>query len=67
MLLQESPHTHLFLNCKLRTRFDLMLPDTKELVTSKQAKQKNHDMHSKFCSFALGTGVMVRLYRGDKK
>lgn len=53
---------------KLRTRFDLMLPDTKEQVMHKQAKQKQHrDVHSKARSFSVGTTVMTRHYGGENK
>ena len=40
--------SELFLKRKLQTRFDLMMPNTKQHVTSKQADQKqHHDKHSK--------------------
>ena len=53
---------------KLRTRFDLMLPDTKEQVMYKQAKQKQHrDVHSKARSFPVGSTVMTRHFGGENK
>ena len=53
---------------KLRTRFNLMLPNPKEHVTSRQADQKSHhDLRSRARSFASGTRVMARMYVGSDK
>ena len=63
----ESP-SELFLKRRIRTRFDLMLPNTKEVVTSHQAEQKkHHDKHAKDRSLFPGTEVMVRDYIGSNK
>ena len=60
--------SELFLKRKLRTRFDLMLPNLKGYVTSKQADQKQyHDEHGKPRSLFPGTPVMVRAYIGRDK
>ena len=53
----------LLLKRKLRTRFDLMIPNTKQHVTSKQADQKQrHDKHSRSQPMFPGTTVLVREY-----
>ena len=58
----------LFLKRKLRTRFDLMHPDPKKQVMSKQASQKlHHDTHVKARAFTPGTRVLARLYIGSDK
>ena len=70
-----TPHTttnvspsELFQKRKLRTRFDLMMPNTKSHVISKQADQKaQHDSRVKSRSLFPGTPVMVRDYRGPDK
>ena len=57
--------SELFLKRKLRTRFDLMLPNTREFVMSKQADQKQqHDQHTRPCFLFPGSLVMVRVYVG---
>jgi hypothetical protein len=62
-----SPSELLFQR-KLRTRFDLLRPDTKSVVTSKQADQKmGHDKHSKLRSLFPGQPVMVRDFRKYNK
>ena len=53
--------SELFLKRKLRTRLDLMLPNLKGCVTSKQADQKQSR------SLFPGTPVMVRAYIGRDK
>ena len=58
----------LFLNRKLKIRFDLMLPDTRKHVTSKQSDQKQqHDKHTRPCSLFPGSFVMIRDYSGSSK
>ena len=58
----------LFFKQKLRTRFDLMMPNTKQQVTSKQADQKqHHDKHSRSQPMFPGTSVFVREYNGPHK
>ena len=58
----------LFLKRKLWTHFDLMLPNLKGYVTSKQADQKRyHDEHGKPRSLFPGIPVMVRAYIGRDK
>ena len=60
--------SELFLNRKIRTRFDLMMPNTKEVVTSHQAEQKqHHDGQTKHRSLFPGAPVMVRDYNGSSK
>ena len=60
--------SELFLKRKLRTRFDLMLPNTREFVMSKQADQKQqHDQHTRPCFLFPGSLVMVRVYVGQAK
>ena len=67
---RSTPHattnvspSELFLQRKIRTRFDLLKPDLKNVVSSKQY----HDQHSKFRNFATGQLVMVRDFRSAKK
>ena len=58
----------LFLKRPLRTRFDLMRPNAKEQVMSKQAKQKaQHDEHAKSRSLVPGAAVLARDYSGPDK
>ena len=60
--------SELFLKRKLRTRFDLMMPNTKQHVTSKQADQKqHHDKRAKSQPMFPGTTVLVREYNGSNK
>ena len=60
--------SELFLKRKLRIRFDLLKPDTKGVVESKQATQKeHHDKHSKLQSFPIGSPVVVRDFRHPNK
>ena len=71
----ETPHattnvspSELFLNTKIRTRFDLMMPNTKEVETSHQAEQKqHHNGQAKHHSQFPGALVMVRDYNGSSK
>ena len=72
---QATPHAttgvspdELFLKRPLRTRFDLMRPNAKEQVMSKQAKQKaQHDEHAKSRSLVPGAAVLARDYSGPDK
>ena len=60
--------SELFLKRNLRTRFDLMIPNTKGHVTAKQADQKQqHDKHTQLLSLFPGSLEMVRDYRGPIK
>ena len=60
--------SELFLKRKLKTRFDLLLPNTKKHVTSKQSDQKQqHDKHARPCSLFPGSLVMIRDYTGSSK
>ena len=68
---RSSPHattnrtpSELFLRRKIRTRFDLLKPDTQSFVTSKQAQQK---MHYKSRQFSTGQPVMVKDFRSSRK
>ena len=58
----------LFLKREVRTRFDLMRPDSESQVSAKQALQKlAHDSHAKNRELTVGQEVMARNYRdGDK-
>ena len=56
--------SELFLQQKLRTRFDLLKPDIKVVVELRQAIQKEyHDKHSKVQSLFIGSIIMVRYFR----
>ena len=58
----------LFLKHTQCTRFDLMLPNAKEQVMLKQAKQKaRHDEHAKSRSSVPGAAVLARDYGGADK
>ena len=58
-----SPNS-LFLKREVRTRLDLLRPDSHIRVQDKQALQKaNHDLHSKDRSFAVGDPVFVKNFR----
>ena len=64
----NAPPSELFLKRRLRTRFDLMRPSTKEYVSSKQAEQKlHHDKQVKSRSLIPGALVMVRNFSGSNK
>lgn len=54
----------LLMNRQLRTRLDLLRPNTEVQVTNKQADQKvTHDQHSRSREFMVGQRVMVRNLR----
>ncbi|KAI2646062.1 hypothetical protein H4Q32_027944 [Labeo rohita] len=53
---------------KLRSPFDLLLPDVKTKILKKQQKQKEgHDKTCKLRSFEVGDSVYVRNYSGGPK
>ena len=53
----------LFLQQKLQTQFDLLKPDQKRLIKSRQTAQKTQtDKHARLRSFPIGASVMVRDY-----
>ena len=72
---RSTPHAttnttpgELFLQRKLRTRFDLLKPDLQSVVTTKQATQKkHHDQHSRLRQFSAGQLVMARDFRSQDK
>ena len=56
--------SELFLGQPMRTKFDLLKPNSQSRVISKQANQKaHHDRHAKCRCFAQGQAVMVRDFR----
>ena len=56
--------SELFLGRPMRTKFDLLKPNSRSRVISKQAKQKaHHDHHAKLRCFTQGQAVMVRDFR----
>ncbi len=57
----NRPPSELFLHRKVRTRFDLLFPDLKSRVVSKQEDQKRqHDKHSRVRKLIPGEAVMIR-------
>lgn len=57
----------LFLQCKLRTRFDLLKPNLESVVTTKQSNQKNHhDKHMKTRHFSKDELVMAKDFIAKK-
>ena len=68
---RTTPHSttgiapcELFLGRKLRTRLDLIKPDVRERVITKQCQQKDkHDLHARFRELHIGQKVMVRNMR----
>ena len=60
--------SELFLKRKLRTRFDLLKPDIKNFVFSKQTEQKSHhDGSAKLRILFPSQSVMVMNYRSSDK
>ena len=65
---QSTPHAttnvspgELFLQRKLRTRFDLLKPNIESVINTKQSNQKtHHDKHVKQRHFSKGQLVMVK-------
>ena len=72
---RSTPHAttnvspgELFLQRKLRTRFDLLKPDLESLVNAKQADQKKyHDSHSQLRQFSSGQLVMAKDFHAQNK
>ena len=63
----RSPCT-LFLQREIRTRFDLIKPESETNVIDKQACQKkDHDRHSKLRTLNVGDTVVARNYRPGPK
>ncbi len=70
---RSTPHattnispSELFLQRKIRTRFDLLKPSTEGKVTDKQMKQKQqHDKHAKPRTFSVGQQVMLKDFRAN--
>ena len=68
---RTSPHATtnatpccLFLQRQVRTRFDLLKPDTEKHVAGKQAQQViQHDQHARHRTFVIGQKVMARDFR----
>ena len=57
-------HSSLFLRRELRTRFDLLRPDTAAEVNRKQLQQKaHHDRHAVARQFSVGDLVMAKNFR----
>ena len=64
----NSTPSELFLQRKMRTKFDLLKPDLWNTVTRKQSLQKKyHDQHSKTRQFSARQLVMVRDFRSPRK
>ena len=64
----NSTPSELFLQRKVRTRFDLLKPDLQHKVNEKQARQKEyHDQHSKTRQFSTGQLVMIRNFLSKQK
>ncbi len=64
----NRPPSELFLHRKVRTRFDLLFPDLKSRVVSKQEDQKRqHDKHSRVRKLIPGEAVMIRDFRHRNK
>ena len=60
--------SELFLQRKMRTKFDMLRPDIPGVVTSKQTIQKKyHDRHVRMRTFTSGQTVMARDYLSSKK
>ena len=72
---RSTPHattgvtpSELFLQRKVRTKFDMLKPDTQSVVDVKQSLQKKyHDNRAKLCTFTPGQTVMARDYLSSKK
>ncbi len=64
----NSAPSELFLQRKVRTRFDLLKPDLQSKVDKEQARQKeSHDKHSKTRQFSTGQPVMIRNFLSKLK
>ena len=72
MTYRNTPHattsktpSELFIGRKMHTWFDLLRPDTGNVVLEWQSQQKtNHDRRSCLREFQTGRDVMARNYRG---
>ena len=67
---RSTPHSttgispaELFVQRRLKTKFDLLRPDRKKVVTSRQCGQKPHSRNAVLRSYPVGSDVMVRDYR----
>ena len=68
LLSYRTPHSttnktpcKLFLGRTLRTRLDLLLPNSEETVSKRQADQKTiHDKHFQPCELTVGEAVMAK-------
>ena len=63
-----STPAELFLNRPLRTKFDLLKPGCREIVSQNQARQKyHHDRRAqRSCVFEVGQKVLARDYRSGQ-
>lgn len=52
---------------RLRSTYDLLLPDVKSKIHKEQLRQKEHDTHSKWRSFTTGDDVYIRNYSHGPK
>ena len=54
------------MNCKLKSRLDLIRPDINTIVTNKQQNQKDqHDLHVSHRTFVIGQQVYTLIYRNN--
>ena len=75
LIYRSTPHAttnqspcSLFLKREVRTRFNVMKPDSEGLVAGKQSQQKSaHDRKAKLREFTIGLEVMARNYRAGHK
>ena len=64
----DASPSELFLQRQVRTQFDLLKPDHKGLIASRQDTQKKQrNRHAKLRSLAVGSLVMVRDFRHNSK
>ena len=62
------PPTELMINCKMRSRLDLVYPDVEAKVQQKQSSQtQHHDTHTKAHQFTVGGNVYVRDFKHNGK
>lgn len=57
----------LFLGRHLRSRLDLLQPNSRRIVQDRQLKQAQRVCQGKLRHFAIGQSVLARSYRGDQK
>ena len=57
----------LFLGRRLRSRLDLLQPNSKRTVQDRQMQQAKRACDRKLCHFAVGQTVLARSYRGHRK